>query len=349
MRKYISIILLLLLTLPAGAYSSEINILFVGNSQISAHGMPFIFKDLALAGGHDVHVDVSSVGGSSLSYHTHHQPTLDKIEERRWDHVMLQEHSLVPLINYYVESLFYPSVAKLDSMISSQGSQATLFQHWARPNPSGQYCIADSCSREFEDYFDMQAEMSAPYFPLAAALNLPLLRVGDTWAEVLAQEPGLPLWGSDELHTSPEGAYFVACIVFGFVFESSPVGLDYFSDLEESVARHYQELAAQYISSVEGQVPALTVSAVTSHPNPFNPSTEINFEISRPVRVHLDIFDAGGKRVRSLIPGQDLQAGGHRVLWDGRGDSGNSLATGIYLVNLQAGKQHRLSKLTLLK
>jgi len=339
---------LIFLLLPLTLVRAESSFLFIGNSQTNAFGMTTLFANLAESGGHDVHVDNATAGGSSLSYHTHHQPTLDKLHGRPWDHVVLQEHTLVPVIPYYRDNFMYPAVATLDSMITDLEAQTVLFAHWARPFPDGVFCIGEHCSREFEDYFDMQQEMSAAYHPVAAELDIPLIPVGDVWASVLHDDPSLPLFGSDDMHCSYEGAYFTACIFYQFFFEESPVGLDFIGDLDPELALLYQGLASVVTGAGEA-APSQAVRRLTNHPNPFNPATEIRFELLQPTAVQLDIVDLAGRRVRRIYSRTYLEAGVQRVMWDGRDDAGGVVSDGVYLLNLEAGEERLSSKLTLLK
>jgi len=71
-------------------------------------------------------------------------------------------------------------------------------------------------------------------------------------------------------------------------------------------------------------------------PNPFNPSTNIQYEVSRSVEVKLEIFDMMGRHVRALV--QERQPAGHyAITWDGRNEHGEQVGSGIYLYQLNAG------------
>jgi len=86
-----------------------------------------------------------------------------------------------------------------------------------------------------------------------------------------------------------------------------------------------------------------------NHPNPFNPVTEVAFTVpSGAGRVTLTIYDVGGRVVRTLVDGE-LPAGPAKVVWDGTGDSGQSLASGVYFAKLATGEQSAYRKMTLLK
>jgi len=81
-------------------------------------------------------------------------------------------------------------------------------------------------------------------------------------------------------------------------------------------------------------------------PNPFNPATELAFDLPRPGRAVLAVYDLAGRRVRVLLDA-DLPAGRHSVRWDGRDGSGRAVASGTYLARLTAGGGVRTQRLTL--
>ncbi|MBW6513207.1 MAG: T9SS type A sorting domain-containing protein [Candidatus Syntrophosphaera sp.] len=78
-------------------------------------------------------------------------------------------------------------------------------------------------------------------------------------------------------------------------------------------------------------------------PNPFNPSTSISFDLSRPGRVRLEIFDLRGRKVATLAD-EFKQAGHHALEWDARNQ-----ASGIYFCRLSSGSESISRKMLLLK
>ncbi len=68
-------------------------------------------------------------------------------------------------------------------------------------------------------------------------------------------------------------------------------------------------------------------------PNPFNPATELRFELDTPGSVELNIYDARGFLVRNLVAGHHA-AGPHGVTWDGTDRAGRQVASGVYQVRL---------------
>jgi hypothetical protein len=85
-----------------------------------------------------------------------------------------------------------------------------------------------------------------------------------------------------------------------------------------------------------------------NYPNPFNPSTTIRYNLPVRAEVKISIHNLLGQQVREFNEGWRL-AGDYRIVWDGTGDNGNSVATGVYFYQLQAGDIVEAKKMVLLK
>jgi subtilisin family serine protease len=83
-------------------------------------------------------------------------------------------------------------------------------------------------------------------------------------------------------------------------------------------------------------------------PNPFNPATTIVFAVDREGPVTLRIYSAHGSVVKTLVNGR-LEPGAYRARWDGTGDHGSRLASGVYLYRLESGGKSLSRKMTLLQ
>ena len=83
-------------------------------------------------------------------------------------------------------------------------------------------------------------------------------------------------------------------------------------------------------------------------PNPFNPTTTIEFTIPSSGTASLVIYDASGRKVRELVSGQ-VSAGIRNVLWNGRDDSGRAVSSGVYFARLLSGKFTAVRKMLLIK
>jgi hypothetical protein len=83
-------------------------------------------------------------------------------------------------------------------------------------------------------------------------------------------------------------------------------------------------------------------------PNPFNPVTEIQFDIPDISTVELVVYNLMGQEVRRLVNGE-IQAGYHRIVWNGLNAQGEPVSTGVYIYSLTSPSFHSTKKMVLLK
>ena len=85
-----------------------------------------------------------------------------------------------------------------------------------------------------------------------------------------------------------------------------------------------------------------------NYPNPFNPTTKIEFTLAKSGFVTLQIYDVGGRKVRTLVS-EELSSGYKSVLWDGKNEAGKDVASGVYFYQLKIGDFSEPKKMLLLK
>ena len=83
-------------------------------------------------------------------------------------------------------------------------------------------------------------------------------------------------------------------------------------------------------------------------PNPFNPQTTIRYDVPEASNVRIVVYNTVGQEVRTLISDQ-REAGQYQVVWNGRNALGRQVATGIYLIRMDAGSFSRVRRVMLLK
>ena len=81
---------------------------------------------------------------------------------------------------------------------------------------------------------------------------------------------------------------------------------------------------------------------------PFNPTTEIHFELARAGLVNLSVFDASGAFVTAIAQAT-FGAGPHDVRWNGTDAGGRRVASGVYFYRLTANGTELTRKMMLLK
>ncbi|RKZ18362.1 hypothetical protein DRQ50_04065 [bacterium] len=95
--------------------------------------------------------------------------------------------------------------------------------------------------------------------------------------------------------------------------------------------------------------PSLRSLALDVRPNPFNPRTELFFELSVAASVDLEIFDLRGRLVRRLLAGESRSGGTQRISWDGLDEGGHPLASAVYLARVRAGTYTGHAKLVIVR
>ena len=83
-------------------------------------------------------------------------------------------------------------------------------------------------------------------------------------------------------------------------------------------------------------------------PNPFRENTTISFSLSKPDFINLSIFDVTGREVKNMITG-NVNAGEHKISWDGLNSYGSKLPSGIYYYRISTSGFTKTKKMILLK
>lgn len=91
-----------------------------------------------------------------------------------------------------------------------------------------------------------------------------------------------------------------------------------------------------------------TVYRLANHPNPFNPSTTISYDLPEPSEVTLIVHNITGRTIRTL-KNTHQPAGRYSAQWNGTDDSGNPVSTGVYFARLQARGFSKTIKMVYLK
>lgn len=102
----------------------------------------------------------------------------------------------------------------------------------------------------------------------------------------------------------------------------------------------------------EGGEPSISIAdgykLLKAFPNPFNPTTTIQFAVPHSGKVRVVIYDFMGKKVKELV-NRDLVKGNYLVNWDATDEHGRKVSTGVYFVVLESRDFRSTYKITLLK
>ena len=102
-------------------------------------------------------------------------------------------------------------------------------------------------------------------------------------------------------------------------------------------------------SAVEdGDIIANKFELKGNYPNPFNPTTKIRFTNDRTSNVKVTVYSLVGEKVATIMNKQ-VNAGTYDVSWNGRGQNGNIVSSGMYLYNVESEGRSLQGKMLFLK
>jgi len=111
------------------------------------------------------------------------------------------------------------------------------------------------------------------------------------------------------------------------------------------------DINTQYISvetgSEQDEIPEIEIS-LSNHPNPFNPTTTIQYNLVNDSNIELSIFNINGQKVKTLI-NENQTKGQHSSTWDGTDNNQKSVSSGIYLYKLKTDRNETINRMLLLK
>jgi arylsulfatase A-like enzyme len=218
-----------------------LRMLFIGNSYTFANDLPGMLTKLSAAGRQRRIISVvEAPGGCTFERHLADGRATARIDAGRWDYVVLQEQSQLPVVD---PSRTIECGGRLDRAVRAAGGRTLFFQTWARAAQP-----------------EMQDGLTATYAALArnaapAADGSPgglVVPVGNAWRAALSLVPPPVLHVADGSHPTPAGTYLAACVFYGVIHGASPVGLSgRFAGLDDATARRLQEVAWASVPSAE--------------------------------------------------------------------------------------------------
>jgi hypothetical protein len=155
-------------------------------------------------------------------------------------------------------------------------------------------------------------------------------------------------------HATGEGR-----VAFAFAAATSPAERFVLARLtagsQATAAELFDHVRIESVELNEGQLSTSLLSPRPAayalyppNPNPFNSSVALRFGLPEAGPVEVLLFNAIGQRVATLAS-DTREAGIYRLTWDGRDAAGRAMASGVYLVQLQAGARRLTTKVTLLR
>lgn len=89
-------------------------------------------------------------------------------------------------------------------------------------------------------------------------------------------------------------------------------------------------------------------SSVSLYPNPFNPSTNISFNLKKKENVQVFVYNIKGQRVNTIAD-QNMLPGEKEIVWNGKDYQGKTVSSGIYFIKVKSESVNAIKKAILLK
>ena len=151
------------------------------------------------------------------------------------------------------------------------------------------------------------------------------------------------------------GLYFAMEVGDSIVFDTTGIGdtmVDSTSNRIFSTVVHFSTLAVKgetsTVSTDSRVLVALDYQLLPNYPNPFNPTTTIQYELPQRADVQITIYDLLGRKVTTLVSATQ-DAGYKSVIWNATNDQGQSVSAGMYFYQIKAGDFIQTRKMILLK
>jgi hypothetical protein len=271
MMKRLSLFLFLTFLTSTVDAQDTLRVLFIGNSFTFMNDMPNLFKGIAESEGKMVIVDKVTQRGKSFEYHANNPDTYEAIKRKKWDFVILQEHSNTPAQpETKVDKISLPFAKQLaDSIrVNNDCTQLILYMTWGYKNGNSQW-------QEIGTYELMQERLYQSYLRYADILNAHVAPVGAVWRQVRKNYPGLNLYDKDNQHPSKLGSYLAASTFYATIFGESPYGASFTGEIDVFSAEMIQLVASQVVLN--------------------NPNTWRIIYNSKPIRTGFDVLIKGDK------------------------------------------------------
>ncbi|HPT72720.1 MAG TPA: T9SS type A sorting domain-containing protein, partial [Candidatus Cloacimonadota bacterium] len=112
--------------------------------------------------------------------------------------------------------------------------------------------------------------------------------------------------------------------------------------------KHLQQLLELMNKSDNQSAPVSVLSLGHNYPNPFNPSTTIEYSVPMTAKVKLRIYNIRGQLVKELV-NQTVEPGRYKAVWEGKNNAGHSVASGVYFYRIEANGKTITKKMLMLK
>ena len=230
-----------------------------------------------------------------------------------------------------------PAAGKLYGPFSTPGSTSGMYQKFAAA-PTQNYLLSVNTLTTCRDVPTITGS-NDNYMTAKIVFHGGGVEIASKEAVILDRFSPLGTWTERTLSAiSPLGTDSVFVYIL-FVQPTTLGGAAWVDDLT------FQNLG---LTAADDFTPVATFNLRRVAPNPFSPSTRIEFALPRRGPVDIAVYDVSGRRVATLLHGE-VDAGIHDVAWNGKNSQGASVAAGVYWCVIKTPEGQKSRSLVLMK
>jgi len=202
-------------TQAAAQQRTTLNVLFIGDSYTFFNNLGDVLAGIAngLQAGPAIRSELAVAGGMPLGWHLTNGPAMSMLHDSRWDHVVLQEHSLFGGLviqgerRFAPARLFHESARVIVERVREQKAMPVFLMTWAT-----------------RGWPNEEAVLTSAYLDIGRELSVPVAAAGSAFALAQRQGVATDLLAPDGGHPSPAGSYLAACVIYSTITGRSPKG-----------------------------------------------------------------------------------------------------------------------------
>lgn len=203
------------------------DVLFIGNSHTYYNsGIAFHVGRFRANDGltYEPYIQELAFGGFSLAVHLENEATLDKLNERTWEVIVLQENTSVAT-NDGMATI--EAVKSFQQLVGQKGTKIFLYMTWP-----------------YKDEPSMFTNIRTTYDEAAKATGATIIPVGEVWLSILAEERNdIDLYDIDGVHPTLQGTYLAAAMCYDRIFRKNPSDNLYNAGLDPTTAQYLKQKA----------------------------------------------------------------------------------------------------------
>ena len=219
------------------------HILMVGNSFTFYYNLPITIEELAKSKGLHWEIHQSTASGATLKQHWNSEKglkTLKKLKRKKYQHIILQEHSTSPVTALDSTQKYLNKIIDL----TSPAAQKYLYATWKYPKMK-------TDNGTLKSSIPIEKALRS----IRSSSKISILPVGRAFDLFQKRYPNQSLFTSDQKHPNPIGSYLAACVIFSQVSGMSSKGF------KRRISTKYKKQKEIFFFIVEKQV-ALQCQAI---------------------------------------------------------------------------------------